>query len=111
MIEKRRYPRYAVPCKVTYASMGLAAIEASTIAVNISLCGIRMLISRLIKQDDRVKLRIDLRDNNQPVRAFGKVVWTREIGKFEMDAGIEFTKIEPADSNRLKDAFLTLKSS
>lgn len=104
MEERRRFPRYECAFEVRYSTLGNAAIESHTVSRNISRVGIRMPVSRIVKSGDTVKLDIDANDEKGRVSAMGKVVWTKNITRpspLELDAGLEFTKIAPQDTERL----------
>ncbi len=102
MIEKRRYPRYDKRLAVRYSTLGLASVESSSVTRNVSKAGVRLQISRLIKKGDAIKVEIaPLDQQSSPITATGKVVWTREDNGFELDAGLRFTNISPADAQRL----------
>jgi len=63
-----------------------------------------MPVSRIVKNGDIIDLDIKPPDNKAPVSAVGKVVWTRNITRpafFELDAGVEFIKINSSDAERL----------
>ena len=102
MIEKRRYPRYDKKLELRYATLGLASVEASSVTKNVSKGGARLQVSRLIKKGDALKLEIMPSDRQSPpIAAMGRIVWTKEGGGFEVDAGLRFTKISPSDAARL----------
>lgn len=107
MIERRRFPRYDRNFNVSYSTQGLAAIESLSSSKNISQCGIRMPISRIIKSGDLLRIEIDLKDKKPPVSIVGKVIWTRNFAlqsPLKSDAGIEFARVAPADTERLAQA-------
>ena len=102
MIERRQYPRYAKRLEVQYSTLGLASVESSSVTRNVSKAGLRLQLSRLIKKGDALKIKISPPDqSSSPITAMGKVVWTKESDSFEFDAGLRFTKIAPADAERL----------
>ena len=104
MRERRRYPRYDTALEVKYSTKGNASIESYTVSKNVSRIGLRLPLTRLIKEGDILDLDIKTDAKNAPVSALGKVVWTRTINRpapLELDAGIEFVKINPIDAGRL----------
>jgi hypothetical protein len=102
MLEKRRFPRYDKEVEVRYSTGGIASVESTSLTKNISRSGIRMPVSRLLKKGDQLRLTLSApsRDSSH-IYATGRIAWTREAGQFELDAGLEFTKIDPRDSERL----------
>ncbi|MFH1752713.1 MAG: PilZ domain-containing protein [Candidatus Omnitrophota bacterium] len=102
MLENRKYPRYDKDLEVRYSTVGLTAIESESVTQNVSQSGIRFHVSRLIKAGDALNLLINSPGKGEsPIRASGKVVWTRESGKFDVEAGLAFTKIDSRDASRL----------
>ncbi|MFA5147041.1 MAG: PilZ domain-containing protein [Candidatus Omnitrophota bacterium] len=104
MKERRRFPRYDHAIEVRYSTPGIAAIEGYTVSKNISRVGLRMPITRIVKEGDVINLDIEPKHKEGPVSATGKVVWTRPINRLarlEMDAGVEFIKIDHSRANRL----------
>ena len=104
MKERRRFPRYDSAFEVKYSTKGKASIESYTVSKNISRIGIRIPVSRIIKNGDIINLDIDPNDNKGPVAVVGKVAWIKEVDRpalLEVDAGVEFVKIDPAEVERL----------
>lgn len=104
MEERRRFPRYDCAFEVKYSTRGNAAIEGYTVSKNVSRVGIRLPISRIVKNGDTLKLDINANDKGNPVTAIGKVVWVKKIERLsplELDAGVEFVKIDPQHAERL----------
>ncbi len=103
MDERRRYTRYDCAFEVKYSTQGTAAIEGHTVSRNISRGGLRLPLSRIVKNGDTLKLEIDS-NNKGRVSAIGKVRWVKKIERpspLELDAGVEFVNIEPQDAERL----------
>ena len=104
MKERRKFPRYDSALEVKYSTQGDAGIEGYTVSRNVSLGGILIPVSKFIKNGDVIKLDIDTNNNGNRVAAYGRVKWTQAITRpspLQMDAGIEFTRIEPQDARRL----------
>ena len=102
--ERRRFPRYDSSFEVKYATKGKASLESYTVSKNISRVGICIPVTRIVKNGDLINLDIDPNDKKGPVPAVGKVVWTKEVDRpalLEVDAGVEFVKIDPAEVERL----------
>ena len=104
MEERRRFPRYEAAFEVKYSTKGTAGIEGYTVSKNISRVGLRLPVSRIVKHGDTLNLAIDANDKRGHVPAVGKVVWVKSIARrapLELDAGVEFTKLNPQDAERL----------
>ncbi len=104
MEERRRFPRYECAFEVKYSTRGNATVESHTISKNVSRGGIRLPVSRIIRTGDLLNLDIDTNDKKLRVSAIGKVRWTNSIGRpapLEFDAGVEFTKIDTRDAEKL----------
>jgi hypothetical protein len=87
---------------VRYSTPGLTSIESGSVTKNVSQSGLRFQISRLLKEGDALNLLIaSPRKGDGPIRAAGRIVWTRESGKFDLEAGLAFTKIDSRDAARL----------
>lgn len=104
MEDRRMFPRYDCAFEVRYSTQGNAEIEGHTVSNNISRGGIRFPISRIVKTGDTLKLDIDINHKRGRASAIGKVRWIKKIGRpspLELDAGLEFIKIDPQDAERL----------
>ena len=102
MIENRKFPRYNKRLEVRYSKIGIAPIESCTITKNVSRTGVGLRLTRLVKKGDTLKLEFyPPATQNPPIQAIGKVIWTHEGGQFDLDAGLEFTRINPADAGKL----------
>ncbi len=104
MEERRRFPRYDCSLKVCYATNGIASIEGSTIAKDISKGGLRILVSRIIKKGHTLRIKISHPEKDNTVEAIGKVRWVNEgLATYSpmIDAGIEFTRIKPSEVDAL----------
>ena len=95
MDERRRFPRYGASLEVEYDLENTVGIESKTNTLNISLAGISIPLNRAVREGKRLGLKIKVPDGKE-VRALGKVVWKKAIGKNlfqEEDAGIKFLGI------------------
>ena len=104
MRERRRYPRYDTALEVKYSTKGNASIENYTVSHNVSRTGIRLPLTRLIREGDLLDLWIKTNNEKGPVAALGTVAWTRPIKRpapLEIDVGLEFIKINSNDACRL----------
>ena len=104
MKDKRRFPRYDCSFAVRYTTRGTASLESMTIAEDISRSGIRLPVSRIVKEGDVLALYIYPREESGAVSATGVVKWTLHRPKeqrYNVDAGVQFTDIESSDVDRL----------
>jgi len=104
MEERRRFPRYEHEIEVRYSTQGIASVEGYTVTKNISKVGARITVSRFVKKGDVLKMDLLLGSNSDPVSGFCRVVWTKNLTKpsaFQTDAGVEFTKFNSADVDKL----------
>ena len=104
MIERRRYPRYECSYDVDYYTYGLVSLEGRSVAEDISKGGVRLSVSKIVRKGDVLKMDIYPSSKEHPVSARGKVRWVRKAKdalSFNVNAGIEFTSIEPNDINKL----------
>lgn len=104
MRERRRFPRYEAALEVKYSTQGSAAIEGHSVTRNISRVGMRLPVSRIVKSGDLIDIAIKPNGTETPISALGRVVWARKIERpapLELDAGVEFVKINSDDVTRL----------
>lgn len=104
MEERRKFPRYESAFEVKYSPRGDTETDNYTVSKNISKGGIRLPVSRVVKNGDTINLDIDISQKKGGVSAIGKVRWVKEIGRpspLGLEAGLEFTKIDPRDVERL----------
>ena len=66
--------------------------------VNIAIGGIRLMLTAIEKPGTRVRLRIALEQQGQPIDVTGQVVWARTAPPYE--AGVRFLEV---DASRLRD--------
>ena len=107
--ERREYPRIK-SAFVNYSSIGEATVkETSSLTENVSAKGICIFISKVIKLNTLLSLKIYLPDGKGAVKAKGKVVWIREspflrvAGSKHHDVGIEFVEIDENDRERINE--------
>ena len=108
MKERRRFPRHEASLEVRYATPGNVGIEGYTVTKDVSRVGTRLPITRIIRQGDILNLDIDPNDHKGNISALGRVVWTRPIERpapLELDAGVEFIKINSSDADRLEPSY------
>lgn len=104
MNERRRFPRYEAALEVRYSTQGKASIESHTVTKNISRVGLCMPMTRIVKTGDLIDIAIKPTDSDNHIAAVGKVVWAKKIERLaplELDAGVEFVKVDSNDVTRL----------
>ena len=104
MEERRRFPRYPCSLRVIYATKGIACLESATTAKNICKGGLNILVSRLIKKGDSLKLDIFNETNNELVKTSGKVRWINDRdaqSDLMVNAGVQFKNITPSEVDNL----------
>jgi hypothetical protein len=102
--ERRRFPRYDYEIEVRYSTQGIASVEGYTVTRNISKVGARITVSRFVKKGDILKMELLPGSHSEPVSGYCRVVWTKNLTKpsaFQTDAGVEFTKFDTEDVDRL----------
>jgi c-di-GMP-binding flagellar brake protein YcgR len=106
--ERRRYPRLK-GATVEYIPIGKASPKEMSFTEDISAVGIRILASENIDIDIVLLLKIYLPHYSEPVKAKGRVVWTRQ-SRFlrrddrkaeHYDIGIEFMEISDDDQSKI----------
>lgn len=104
MDERRRFPRYDCSFKVSYATNGIATIEGSTIAKDISRGGVRILVSRIVKKGHILRIKIFHPEKDEAVEVVGRVKWINEgLATYSplIDAGVQFTRVKPDEVDQL----------
>lgn len=105
-IEKRGEPR-SNSVFVEYSLSKENPQKISTLAKNISACGICILIVENIEINTLVFLTIHLPDETTPIYVQGKVVWAKQSsflftkGKAHYEAGIDYIEINTSDQARI----------
>ncbi|NQT23623.1 MAG: PilZ domain-containing protein [Candidatus Omnitrophica bacterium] len=89
-MERRKFVRYEVLCKVKYWKPGNAFRKYSTQSFNISLGGIGIKLNNLFVGAKELDLLIYAPFQRLPIRAKGRLVWHDESNE---RAGIQFTNI------------------
>lgn len=110
MRERRRYTRYPSNLKVKYIYVrGMIALEEDTQLKDLSINGMRLHLSSLIKRGD-----IFLVEMNLPfigtISAIAKVIWTKETRK-TAEAGVMFDWVSNIDKLTMYIQGLQLKAA
>ena len=108
MKERREYTRYDTDLKVRYIyRRGMIALEEDTYLKNLSLNGMRLYLSSVIKNGDvfLVEMRLPLAGT---ISAIAEVIWIKEEGVKTIEAGAAFDWV--SDINRLAEYLQRLQS-
>jgi hypothetical protein len=95
--ERRRFPRLERQLSEVEVSAG-GAVRCTGI-VDIGLGGIRLALTDALEPGTRVRLRLRLARDEEPVDVSGQVVWSRQSAPFE--AGIRFVDVDVGRLERL----------
>ena len=96
MQERRRYTRYHPDLKVRYIYVrGMVALEEDTYLKDLSINGMCLYLSSVIKRGDIFLVEVKLPFIGT-ISAIAKVVWTKDIGK-TTEAGVIFDWISKVD--------------
>lgn len=108
--ERRVFPRLLFNVEVEYHALfsSEGTQPSSAYSKNISVGGICLMTPDRLDCDNLLELKFFLPDSGEPVRATGRVVWTKKfeagiLGPAEAyDSGIEFISIAPEERERIK---------
>ncbi|MFC1699204.1 PilZ domain-containing protein [Candidatus Omnitrophota bacterium] len=78
-LERRKFPRVQYPCLVTVFKRMKPALSILTHTENLSLGGVRVVVSEQIDVAAEVDIEIDLQDMLPNVLSKGTVAWVREL--------------------------------
>jgi len=106
VIEKRKFPRADITCKIsTVFGERLLVFEVHT--ENIGEGGIRVILGEKLNIPTAVDLELFLENKEVPIRSKGEVVWAVEIKPEGIrprlfDTGIKFTLIDDLNKETIK---------
>ncbi|NQT75485.1 MAG: PilZ domain-containing protein [Candidatus Omnitrophica bacterium] len=102
MREKRRFIRFDITLKVTYAAQKAPRAEKTGIVKDVSAGGMQLLTEEKLETGSRLELKMIIPEALNPVHLNGTVLWSRDVSegkKISYSAGIEFGKIEEDNKN------------
>lgn len=105
--EKRRFVRLNVLTDIVYTKRQAPEKEKLSLAKNISMGGICLIVYEELKKSDMLDLKIFLPEDKTPISAAGRVDWVKEflIGDAykgrRFDVGIEFIEISEENKNKI----------
>jgi len=113
-IERRRFPRANVSCKISIV-FGERLLVFTSHTENIGAGGIRVIIGAKLAYATVVDLELFLPDRGEPIKCKGQIVWTNEIKQAEnnlplFDMGIQFIEISNSDQEEIKNFVNTILS-
>lgn len=99
-IDRRRFPRANYPCKVVVLRSDLRR-TFSTHTENISIGGIRVVLSKELPKFCPVQILLYLKDKRSPIECNARIFWAvpRDAN---FDTGIEFIDIKETDRLRIE---------
>jgi len=89
MIDRRRYPRFALKINAKYRIVDSEQVLRFGNLKNISAEGICFESDQRLKPGNHVGLEVDLGDRGKPVSLTGEILWAIEV-KRSMDKGKKF---------------------
>ncbi len=105
-IEKRRFPRASIVCKIT-AVFAERLLVFNSHTENIGEGGIRVILEEKLHISTEVEVELFLLDRERPLKCKGQVIWTEEISPVGteprfFDTGIEFMGISDPDQTDVR---------
>ncbi|KPK96658.1 MAG: hypothetical protein AMJ95_12940 [Omnitrophica WOR_2 bacterium SM23_72] len=105
-IEKRKFPRVNINCKISTAyGDRLLVLESHT--ENLGEGGIRVILAQRLSVTTAVDLDLFLPGDETPIRCKGEVVWANEmkpqgVNPRLYDTGIKFIEISEQNKNTIR---------
>jgi c-di-GMP-binding flagellar brake protein YcgR len=104
--EKREFVRLNVLADVVYSRHTSEDLKL-TLTKNISAGGICLIVYESFKEGDLLDLKIGLPQDENPINAVGRVVWSIEFfilndtKSKRYDIGVEFVNLDPKERERI----------
>ena len=80
-VDRRRFPRAEYPCLITVRKNTPPVQAVLTHTENISVTGVRVIITKKIEVMTEVDLEIDLKDTLKNVISKGTIAWVKEVAQ------------------------------
>ena len=112
MPERRKYLRLNIAVEGVYRRRIPFAREKLCLAKNISRGGACILVSKKLKAQELLDLRIYLPNEPLPIKTMGKVVWVGEglprglFRRRKFSTGVQFIDIRQEDQDRIESYVL-----
>ncbi|MBU1121262.1 MAG: PilZ domain-containing protein [Candidatus Omnitrophica bacterium] len=105
MEETRKFVRIDWPVLVQYKTLEEPFTKDEIIGKNVSEGGVSFIVYERLLKGTKLDMQIQTPFDSLPIFSKAKVSWIRNVGeehekKFEI--GVEFTKVDPKDTTRLK---------
>lgn len=102
--ERRRSQRMLIPIKVEFTPQGNEKFIEEIFCQDISGGGVKLRLSKPLKSGEKFQTHIYFPGDPDPISAFSRVVWCREINVKNKgtcyEVGLQHLKISPKDSQR-----------
>lgn len=108
-VDRRRFPRAEYPCLITVHKNTAPAQAVLTHTENISVTGVRVIITKKIEVMTEVDLEIDLKDTLATITSRGIIRWVKQVpsGRKERlphyDIGIQFITLRDEYRRRIQN--------
>jgi hypothetical protein len=99
--DARRYERIRMVLSVMCRREGQEAVNVFT--DNVSVTGIKFISQKALSEGDTATLHILLHPIGETLRARGRVVWIKALGKQQFEGGLEITEMETGARMRWAD--------
>ena len=105
-IERRRFPRRTLVCKIT-AIFGERLLMLSSHTENVGIGGIRVILQEKLHISTEVEIELFLEDREKPLKSKGQIIWVRELNPEKIqprffDTGIKFIGMNSSDQELLR---------
>jgi hypothetical protein len=112
VVEKRRFPRADIVCKIS-AAFGERMLTFDTHTENIGEGGIRVILKEKLNIPTSVGIELYLQEREVAIRCQGEIVWTHEMKPAEVkphlfDTGIKFVEISDGDRGIIREVVSSL---
>ena len=108
-VNRRRFPRAEYPCLITIRKNTPPMEAILTHTENISVGGVRVIISKKIEIMTEVELEVDLKDTLPTIISKGTISWVKEApygrksARSHYDIGIQFVSLKDEYRGRVQN--------
>jgi hypothetical protein len=105
-VEKRRFPRASIMCKVS-AVFGERILVFNAHTENVSPGGVRLVLEEKLHIPTEVEVELFFPTREKPLKSKGQIAWVKELGPLGtnprlFDTGIKFIGLSAADKEELE---------
>jgi hypothetical protein len=107
--ERRKFLRFNTALNAFCESLGKISAQATNV-INISKEGALLLLDKRMRNDEEIKLSLDIPGDNIPIVASGRIAWQKEKAGHRgglYETGVRFTDINSVDKGRLLEYIYT----